>query len=156
VATPRSRTAIGRYFADLLDELGFDTSLRVLGDYAYFNRLLTRVDRPQIGVQGWISDYPTASNFIEPHFGCEGAGRFSVWNFSDFCDERARRTIDQALAARGAESAELWAAAERRIVDLAPAVPLTSHSDLVFVSERVGNFQHHPQWFTLLDQLWVR
>jgi hypothetical protein len=26
----------------------------------------------------------------------------------------------------------------------------------VLVSERVGNVQNHLQWFTLLDQLWVR
>jgi hypothetical protein len=24
------------------------------------------------------------------------------------------------------------------------------------VSKRVGNFQHHPMWGTLLEQLWVR
>jgi hypothetical protein len=27
---------------------------------------------------------------------------------------------------------------------------------VVFVSKRVGNVQHHAQWFTLLDELWVR
>jgi hypothetical protein len=26
----------------------------------------------------------------------------------------------------------------------------------VLVSERVGNVQSHLQWFTLLDQLWVK
>jgi hypothetical protein len=66
------------------------------------------------------------------------------------------RQIKQALAAQGAEAAGHWAAADRRVVDLAPAVPLTSHRDLVFVSERVGNVQHHPLWLTLLDQLWVQ
>jgi hypothetical protein len=27
---------------------------------------------------------------------------------------------------------------------------------VAFVSDRVGNFQYHSQWYTLLDQLWVR
>ena len=153
---PRSRREIGRYFAGLLDELGFGASLRVLEDGPYFDRLLDRVDRPQIGVQGWFADYLSASNFIEPHFGCEPSGALSAWNFTDLCDPGARRRIEQALAAQGAEAHEHWAAADRRIVDLAPAVPLTSHRDVVFVSERVGNVQHHPKWLTLLDQLWVR
>jgi hypothetical protein len=28
--------------------------------------------------------------------------------------------------------------------------------DVQLVSRRVGNYQYHPLWFTLLDQLWVR
>jgi len=27
---------------------------------------------------------------------------------------------------------------------------------VALVSPRVGNYQYHPLWFTLLDQLWVR
>jgi hypothetical protein len=33
---------------------------------------------------------------------------------------------------------------------------MTNQRVAVFVSKRVGNVQHHPQWFTLLDQMWVR
>jgi hypothetical protein len=29
-------------------------------------------------------------------------------------------------------------------------------SDVVFVSKRVGNYQHNPQAGVLLDQLWVK
>ena len=49
-----------------------------------------------------------------------------------------------------------WAAADRRVVDLAPAVPLTTRRSAVLVSERVGNVRTHQQLFTLLDQMWVR
>jgi YVTN family beta-propeller protein len=157
VWTRGSGKAIGRYFAGLLDDLGFRASLRVSeNDYAYFDALLKRRARPQIGFQAWTADYLSASNFIEPHFGCMHAAKLSAWNFSYFCDPAVNRQIKQAFAAQGAEAAEHWAAADRRIVDLAPAVPLTSHRDLVFVSKRVGNVQHHPLWLTLLDQLWVQ
>ena len=40
--------------------------------------------------------------------------------------------------------------------DRAVAIGMYNLRPLVFVSERVGNFQFHPIWFTLLDQLWVR
>ena len=43
-----------------------------------------------------------------------------------------------------------------RIVDLAPAVPLTVHRGVMLVSKRVGNVQSNLNSFTLLDQLWVR
>jgi YVTN family beta-propeller protein len=156
VWTRQSRAAIGRYFTRLLDDLGFRASLRVFeSDRRYFDELLTRRSRPQIGFQAWTADYLSASNFIEPHFGCDAA-RPSAWNFSAFCDPGVNERIKQALAAQGADAAEHWAAADRRIAGHAPAVPLTSHRDLVFVSERVGNVEHHPLWLTLLDKLWVQ
>jgi peptide/nickel transport system substrate-binding protein len=157
VWTRPSRKAIGRYFVTLLDELGFRASLHVPeSELAYFDALLEPRTRVQIGFQSWTADYLSASNFIEPHFGCGRGAERSVWNWSHFCDPAVTREIERALSTEGAEASEHWAAADRRIVDLAPAVPLTNHRDLVFVSERVGNVQHHPLWLTLLDQLWVR
>jgi hypothetical protein len=35
-------------------------------------------------------------------------------------------------------------------------VPFVARNHVAFVSPRVGNYQFHPQWGTLLDQLWVR
>ena len=50
----------------------------------------------------------------------------------------------------------LWARAERRIVDQAPAVPAYNIINADLVSERVGNYQYSPASGALLDQLWVR
>ena len=157
VWTLPSRMAIGRYFVDLLDDLGFRASLHVPeSDFAYFDELLDPRTQAQIGYEAFAADYLSASNFIEPFFGCVQGAKRSAWNWSHFCHPAVTHQIDQALATQGAEAAEHWAAADRRIVDLAPAVPLTNRRDLVFVSKRVGNVQHHPLWLTLLDQLWVR
>ncbi len=38
----------------------------------------------------------------------------------------------------------------------APAVPLVNRRSVTLVSERVGNYQHHPVYGTLFEQLWVR
>ena len=65
-----------------------------------------------------------------------------------------RATALQVADPQGANA--LWARIDRRISDLAPLVPLASHSQLDFVSRRVGNFEYNPQWGILLDQLWVR
>ena len=42
------------------------------------------------------------------------------------------------------------------LVDDGPLVPYLNLGSLDFVSERVGNYQHHPWWGILLSQLWVR
>jgi ABC-type transport system substrate-binding protein/DNA-binding SARP family transcriptional activator len=157
VWTPPSEKAIGRYFVNLLDELGFRASLHAPRTaYAYFDELLGPRTRAQIGFQAWTADYLSASNFIEPFFACPQGAKRSIWNWSYFCDPGVTQEIEQAFGSQGAEAAGHWAAADRRIADRAPAVPLTNQRDLVFVSKRVGNVQHHPLWLTLLDQLWVR
>ena len=53
-------------------------------------------------------------------------------------------------------SGKLWAEIDHALTDQAPWVSSTTLPQKVFVSERVGNFQHNPQWGVLLDQLWVR
>jgi peptide/nickel transport system substrate-binding protein len=77
-------------------------------------------------------------------------------NVSHLCDRRLDRQVDRALAMEPAEAAGAWAAADRRVTDLAAVVPLTTRRSVVLVSRRVGNVQTHGQWFTLLDQMWVR
>ena len=38
----------------------------------------------------------------------------------------------------------------------APWVPLYNPRDVTVLSSRVGNYQFHPYWDLLIDQLWVR
>ena len=55
------------------------------------------------------------------------------------------RAVARARTATGADAAAAWAAADRRLVDLAPAVPTTTDRTVIFVSKRVGNVTHHAQ-----------
>jgi ABC-type transport system substrate-binding protein len=77
-------------------------------------------------------------------------------NLSGYCDERFERRIDAALSARGAEADALWHDAYRSLARAAPAAPLVNRRGAVYVSERLGNYQHHPLFGVLLDQVWVR
>ncbi len=157
VSVPEFQREVGRYFVALLDDLGFRGSLRVLRpEDRCFSAVFDPRTRLQIGFMGWSPDYVSPSNFIDPHFTCASLAERRPENASYICDGTLVRQVDRARAAQGAEAAERWAAADRRIVDLAPAVPMTNHRALVLVSKRVGNVQHHLQWDTLLDQLWVR
>jgi YVTN family beta-propeller protein len=152
---PKSREALGRYFAGLLDALGLRASLRVITDEHYFAAALNPRNRAQIGYANWAADYLTASMCIA-NFGCTRGVPGIALNASQYCDPMLDRLIDRALVAQGAEAARRWAAADRRIVDRAAAVPLTDRRTVVLVSKRVGNVQQHPQWLALLDQMWVR
>ena len=48
-----------------------------------------------------------------------------------------------------------WARVDRNLTDKAPWAPYANGIVLEVVSTRVGNYQHNPQWGTLLGQLWV-
>ena len=50
----------------------------------------------------------------------------------------------------------LWQEVERELLAQAPVVPTDNRLGVYFVSERVGNYQYHPQWGPLLSQLWVK
>jgi len=161
VSTFSGLEPIGRYFTSLLRRLGYVSSLRVLDQEEYFPTVADSSARAQIGPNAWFADFPAASNFVDQLFSCESFVRASPANrnFSELCD----RGIEQAItAARRAQAldpragGELWSRADRALTDTAAAVPFANLRTVVLVSKRVRNYQYHPFWGTLFDQLWVR
>jgi peptide/nickel transport system substrate-binding protein len=151
------RTRAGPYFVSLLSMLGFRARLRVISDFnAYFTHIRRGDSRVQIGAFSWAPDYVTASTLLDPTFACSAGGDPAVENVSHVCDPRLDAAIERAHAAAPADAPAAWRAADRRIVDLAAAVPYANLRAPVFVSKRAGNVTHHPMYYTLLDQIWVR
>jgi ABC-type transport system substrate-binding protein/DNA-binding SARP family transcriptional activator len=153
---PYERARHGRYFVSLLRRLGFHARLRVLSDERYWGVIQARGSREQMGIVGWGADYMSPSTFIDPTFTCTSAGDASSENASHLCNPGVTRAVARARAATGADAAAAWAAVDRRLVDLAPAVPTINLRTAILVSKRVGNVTHHAQWTTLLEQMWVR
>jgi peptide/nickel transport system substrate-binding protein len=141
-----------RYFAALLRRLGYHSSTRLFSDYGtYRPKVSDPRTRAQIGIEGWGADIGAPSGFT-PFFLCS-AGPL---NESGFCDRRIETRIAAARTARARRAIALWNDVYRRLADAAPAVPLVNRRTVTLVSDRVGNYQRHPMWSTLLDQLWVR
>jgi peptide/nickel transport system substrate-binding protein len=135
--------------------LGYRVRVRrydtVNGYFVYVNDFDHRV---QAGWMGWVADYPAPNGFVTALFGCG-----SPSNYARFCDRGTQALIRRAGQITGSDPdvvGDHWARVDRRLTDLAPTVPLSNPVDFSFVSERVRNFQYHPQWGVLLDQLWVR
>jgi len=83
----------------------------------------------------------------------------SAQSLSRLCDPRVEAAIDRARAAQTSRpevASELWADVDRLVADLAAQVDFVNPVGIDFVSSRVGNAQHNPQWGLLLDQVWVR
>jgi ABC-type transport system substrate-binding protein len=146
----------GDYFVSLLRDLGFRARLHAVGIGEYFANTFRPDSRAQMGFLGWGADYMSASTFIEPVFGCATRADPHGTNASHLCSPRLTAAIRRAQSSAPEDAAAAWAAADRRVVDLAPAVPYLNARTTVFVSKRVGNVTPHPQWTTLLDRMWVR
>jgi peptide/nickel transport system substrate-binding protein len=153
---------LGRYAVSLLRELGYRASLRLASDDDFGRFVNDSRQHVQASVGAWIADYPSASDFLTVFFACS-AFRLGdpdhTRSASFFCDPE----IDRQMSAAGRlqatdprKAAELWATVDREVTARAPWVPLVNFQIVDFVSARVGNYQFHPLWGILLDQLWVR
>jgi peptide/nickel transport system substrate-binding protein len=158
VHVPADKARIGRYLTRLLGRLGYRSRLSVRGDYGRYHSFVADSDnRAQIGTDGWAADFPSPADFTTPFICSEyRPGSQESTNLSQHCDARFEGLIKAATNARGADADALWHAAYGRLARSAPAAPLLNRRGAVFVSERVGNYQHHPLFGVLLDQLWVR
>jgi peptide/nickel transport system substrate-binding protein len=154
--------AAGRYFVSILDQLGYRASLRVIHDQQiYVQRAFDSSAQAQIGEFSWYQDFPAPSDFIVPLFTCHSFAPHNLANLnvSEFCNQRIDAEVARArqLSAEHPNTAGmLWAQIDRDLVGQAPWVPLYNPNVLVLLSRRVGNFQLHPLWNLLLDQVWVR
>jgi peptide/nickel transport system substrate-binding protein len=149
----REKRAMARYFVSLLRELGYRSSLRVFPDFQTYRTAMAQSRTPpQMGIDGWIADAAVPSNFTPP-FRC---AEIAAANLARYCDRGLETRIEAALAARGPHADALWRHVYRDLEAAAPAVPLVNRRTVTLVSKRVGNYQHHPLWTTLLEQLWVR
>ena len=77
-------------------------------------------------------------------------------NLSRFCDPKLDAQMEEAALASGPEATKKLRRVEAMLAAQAPTVPLANASDIALVAERVGNYQHHPLWGPLIDQLWVK
>jgi YVTN family beta-propeller protein len=154
---PNFPKPLERYVVGLLEELGYRVqSVRSKDEEQYWAAVFLSPDRVQASSFGWISDLPTALDFFvgAPRCGSE----FNPFD-ATFCDPELEAAIGRAERAQSTDpqrAGELWASADRMLVDLSPSVFLLNLIALDFVSARVGNYQYSPQSGILLDQLWVR
>ena len=153
--------ATARYVVSVLDQVGYRARLRTVSPQTYFGVLGDSRDGVQAGFFSWYQDYPAPSDFIDPLFTCGSflpRNRNNI-NAAEFCDPRIDAQARQALALEQrapAVAAGRWAAIDRELVNKAPWVPLYNPRDLTVLSARVGNYQFHPYWDLLIDQVWVR
>ena len=155
------RTRDQLFIVRLLRTLGYRATAWIVPGRQYGLTISDSRSGMQIGNGGWNADYPAASNLFDSKFSCRSYRPANPFNNNDseFCNrrieadaERARRLglTDPDVANRA------WQKVYRDIMDRAPWLPTVTPTWTDFISKRVGNYQFHPLWGILADQLWVR
>jgi ABC-type transport system substrate-binding protein/DNA-binding SARP family transcriptional activator len=154
---------IGRYIVSVLDRLGYRASFRIIDNNASagVGALGDSRRRPQIGWFTWFQDHPTPANFIDPLLTCAAflPADATNLNVAEFCDRSIDAEVRRAHSLQETDPAaagEEWGRVDRELVDRAPWAPLYNPRAVTALGARVGNYQYHPFWTVLLDQLWVR
>jgi YVTN family beta-propeller protein len=166
VWVPSPSAVQGRYMVSLLDSLGYRAYLRAVPPIpdlgTYFRKILDPRQRAQTGYTGWVADFPSAGSFLREEFACAafspGGPQFEA-DPSEWCDHAIDAQMHHAAAIQTQDppaAALLWQRIERELLAQAVTVPTYNARVVDLVSKRVRNYQFHPQWGALLDQLWVK
>jgi peptide/nickel transport system substrate-binding protein len=152
--------ATARYVASVLDQLGYRATVRPARGNGNSATQADPRNRVQIGYLTWYQDFPAPWDFIGPLLTCASfVPSAGTANWAEFCNRGIDAQVQQALTlqARGLAAAEhSWATIDHELTDQAPWVPLYTPRHLTVLSAHVGNYQFHPYWNLLIDQLWVR
>jgi peptide/nickel transport system substrate-binding protein len=156
----RADEAVGSYLVQLLRDLGYQAKLHPVSADLYWTAVSNSRDKVQVGVTGWLADFPAASDFFLPDLTCHSFyADPSNNNLAGFCDPQVDQLASKAQAAQLTDPAyarRLWAQVDRIVTNQAPWAPVYDSSSTVFVSARVGNYQDSPFYGPLVDQIWVR
>jgi peptide/nickel transport system substrate-binding protein len=109
----------------------------------------------------WYQDYPAASDFLNVLLGCGSIHPHSDAspNIAAFCDKTIQAQMDKALTLGQTDPAganAMWAQIDHAVTDQAPWVDLYNPKLIDFLSSRVHGYQFNPQWYILIDQLWLK
>jgi peptide/nickel transport system substrate-binding protein len=144
---PTITPKVVRYAASVLRRLGYRTRVQLVPH----NRLDAPLETSQVIAGAWGNDTPN--------------GMFATWFKWDgplargwFCDRRIDRRLGRAQSLKSTNpraAPAIWARIDRQLVDRAAWVPMVNELGLDFVSERVRNYQFHPYWGQIAEQLWL-
>jgi peptide/nickel transport system substrate-binding protein len=130
----------GVYYNGVLEELGFDTTLKVINARVYFPPVIGSEDTPDLdtGWFNWYPDYPNPSNFFQPLLSGESIAPVFNTNFAQMdvpkLNAKIARLGEEQL---GPEQEGEYADLDREYMELAPWVPYGTNTVSTFVDSEI-------------------
>ncbi len=154
VSAQAADSSLAGILVSALRALGYDVRLDARGTVRDYNQQVGSAQGVQAGPYPYVDDYPAPSDFLTLQFACD-----SAVNVSHYCNPALDREMERAgrlESSAPSQAALLWQHIDQQVTDQAPWIPLVNDRRIDYLSAHVSNYQHHPQWGMLTDQLWLR
>jgi peptide/nickel transport system substrate-binding protein len=158
-----SNKAIAEQMVSDLNKIGYKASTQLLNasiQYPFVQNS-DNSGKWNVAYSAWYQDYPAASDFLNVLTGCGSIHPHSDAspNIAAFCDKTIQAQMDKALTlgvTDPAAASNMWAQVDHAVTDQAPWVDLYNPKLIDFLSSRVHGYEFNPQWYILIDQLWLK
>ena len=135
------RKRLGEYYQDVLNQLGFHTTLKVIGGDVYFD-VIGNGKTPDLdtGFDDWFEDYPHPNDFFEPLLDGNSIlptnnQNHSYTNIPALNKEIANLDTKQ-LSDPGVK--EQYGALDKKFMEQAPVAPYGNERYTIFTSDRIN------------------
>jgi peptide/nickel transport system substrate-binding protein len=129
----------GTYYQDVLEQLGFDTTLKVISGDTYFT-LMGNLSTPNLdtGWTNWFEDYPHPNDFFQPLLSAESIQPTNNTNWSQLDDPALTAKINRLRTEQlGPKQEAEYAALDRAFMEQAPWAPYGNLTVSTFVSDAI-------------------
>lgn len=129
----------GEYFEGVLDEIGFDATLKILNSDNYFT-VIGNGSTPDLdaGWASWFQDYPHPNTFFAPMFAEAAISPTNTTNLARFAEPAISAKIEElASEPLDPEIEAGYAELDREVMEAAPWAPYGSATVPTFVSSAI-------------------
>jgi peptide/nickel transport system substrate-binding protein len=162
-ATDETSKALALQMVSDLNKIGYKASTQLLAGTIQYPYVQNSKNSSHWNVawSAWYQDYPAASDFLNVLLGCGSIhpGSDASPNIAAFCDKSIQAKMNQAETqgqSNPSGANQLWSQVDHEVTDQAPWVDLYNPKQIDFLSKRVQGYQWNPQWYILIDQMWVQ
>jgi peptide/nickel transport system substrate-binding protein len=145
-----------------LNAIGYKASAQLLAasiQYPFVQNS-SNAGKWNVGWSAWYQDYPAPSDFLNVLLGCGSIHKNSDAspNIAEFCNQAIQAKMNQAesMASTNLSGAnQLWTQVDHEVTAQAPWVDMYNPKQIDFLSKNVHGYSWSPQWYILIDTLWL-
>ena len=155
-------TALAEQMASDLNSIGYKATTQLLSTGAQYPFIQNSTNSAKWNVawSAWYQDYPAPADFLNVLLGCNTIHPNSDAspNIAAYCSKSTQAQINKAESEEAADpsaAAALWTQIDHEDTNAAPWVDLYNPKQIDFLSKNVHGYEWNPQWYILIDQLWL-
>jgi len=145
-----------------LNAIGYKASTQLLASSIQypFVQNSSNSGKWNVGWSAWYQDYPAPSDFLNVLLGCGSIhpGSDASPNIAAYCDQATQSKISQAEAMGATNpsgAAALWTQVDHADTNAAPWVDMYNPKQIDVLSHNVHGYSWNPQWYILIDRLYL-